>query len=284
VPTAKDLLQRAEKLLVDSPAIEHWQRGRERIEAEDLLEHVLGEEPDPEDSVPSRAARRFESLVDRRVTGEPIPYIKGYAEFRGMRLAARPGVFVPRDTSEFTAAEAIRRLRRRRAPVAVDLATGAGPVAIAIAKEVRGARVFGLDLAPEAVALARSNARRVGVSARFLLSDLFDALPRSLAGSVDVVTFHPPYVGRREVRELPDEVVKFEPMMALTDHSPKGLGLIERAVMEAGEWVRSGGWMLVEVDVSRSRSVATILRRGGFRDVRSRVGNLSFSRLVAGRL
>ena len=79
--------------------------------------------------------------MERRATGEPIPFIKGYAEFRGIELIAEPGVFVPRDSSEFLAEQAVRRLRSRKAPVHVDLATGGGTIALAVADEVPKAAV-----------------------------------------------------------------------------------------------------------------------------------------------
>ena len=132
---AGKLLDQAVKTLKASPSIDHWQKHRERWEAQELLWHVLGGEPDPHDDVPPKARRRFEEMVERRATGEPIPFIKGYAEFRGLELIAQPGVFVPRDSSEFLAEQAVRRLRKRKAPVAVDLATGGGTIALAVANE-----------------------------------------------------------------------------------------------------------------------------------------------------
>jgi len=266
---ARDLLDRAEKTLVDSPSVDHWQAGRERIEAEELLEFVMGKLPADDDVVPAPARRRFDRLVARRATGEPVPLITGLFEFRGLQMKVRPGVFVPRDSSEWLVEQAVVRLRRRKKPVAVDLATGAGPIALAIANEVRGAQVYGTDLTPESVALARDNARHLEGGARFVRGDLYGGLPRRLRGSVDVITFHPPYLGRREIRELPDEIRFFEPLSALTDRSPTGMFLIERAAEESEEWLRRGGWMLVEVSPDRSRQVASLLRRCGFRDVRS---------------
>ncbi len=282
---ASELIQRAVAVLEASPAIDHWQRDRELIEAEDLLSHVMGgEEPDPDDVIPPPARRRFDRLVARRATGEPIPFIKGYAEFRGLHLAARPGVFVPRDSTEFLAEQAIRRLRGRRDPVAVDLATGGGTVALAVGNEARGVTVYGTDLSLEAVALARANARRLGVHARFVVGDLFSALPRRLAGGVDVITLHPPYVGRSELRELPDEIRRFEPAHTLTDRSPNGLGLVERTAIEAISWLRPGGWLLIEVSPDRSRAVAALLRRSGYRDVRSTKGGpVPVTRVLVGR-
>lgn len=282
---AAELLERAVRRLEASRAIDHWQRDRERIEAEDLLAFVLGgEEPAPDRVVPPAAGRRFERLVARRARGEPLAYLKGFTLFRGLEVRVRPGVFVPRDSSEFLALQAVRRLRGRRRPVAVDLATGAGPVALAVANEVRGAEVYGTDLSREAVTVARANARRLGLRATFLRGDLYGPLPRRLAGRVDVVTLHPPYVARGELRDLPLEIRRFEPVHTLTDRSPDGLGLVERAVAEGWSWLEPGGWILIEVSPDRARSVATVMRRAGLRDVRSTVDRgFKVTRVVVGR-
>jgi release factor glutamine methyltransferase len=280
---ARELIEWAERTLKESPAIDHWQRGRERIEAEELLEFLLGDLPDPDDEIPAFGRRKYERLVERRATGEPVPHIKGYVEFRGLRLLARPGVFVPRDSSELLVQQAARRLRGRWDPVAVDVATGSGAIALAVASEVKTAAVFGTDFSPSAVSLARANARRLGLPVRFVRGDLFSSLPRSVAGRVDVVTFHPPYLGRGELRELPDEIRRFEPEEALTDRSPRGMRLIDRAAAEAWDWLRPGGWLLIEVSPDRSRQVAAILRRAGYGDVRTTKAGLEVSRVLTAR-
>src|SRR5438552_17968984 len=118
---AGDLIDRAERTLIESPSVDHWQKGRERIEAEELLEFVLGDLPDEDDDVPAAAARRYQRLVSKRATGMPVPQITGFMEFRGLRLRVRPGVFIPRDSSEYMVVQAVRRLVRRPKPVAVDL-------------------------------------------------------------------------------------------------------------------------------------------------------------------
>jgi release factor glutamine methyltransferase len=281
---ARVLLREAIERLKASPAIDHWQRGRERIEAEELLAHVLGEDPDPRQRVAPRAAARFRALVARRARGEPLPYIKGWTEFRGLELRVRPGVFVPRDSSEFLAEQAIRRLRARRAPVLVDLATGIGTIALAVAKAVPGASVWGADVSAEAIAQARRNARRLGLRARFVVGDLFSPLPRRLLGGVDVITIHPPYVAAHELADLPEEIRAWEPEHTLTDHSADGLGIVSRTVREAPAWLRPNGWLLMEADPDRARDLRRVMVRGGFRDVRSTKGGaLPITRVVVGR-
>lgn len=282
---ASEVLDRAVRTLKASPAIDHWQKGREAIEAEDLLAHAMDvDEFQEDDDVSAVQLRRFDRMIRRRVAGEPTQFIKGYAEFRGLRLIARRGVFVPRDSTEFLAEQAIRRLRRRRRAAAVDLATGGGPVALAVANETRDVDVFGTDVAGDAVRIARANARALGLRATFVKGDLFDALPARLRGEVDVVTLHPPYVARDELKDLPDEIRRFEPAHTLTDRSVDGLGLVERTAVESDRWLRRGGWLLIEISPDRARAVASLLRRNGFADVRSTMGGeLKVTRVVVGR-
>jgi release factor glutamine methyltransferase len=281
---ARRVLERGTATLRASPSIDHWQRGRERIEAEDLLAYVLGAEPDPSDEIPEMARRQFARLVGRRAGGEPIPYIKGFTTFRRIELIAKPGVFVPRDSSEFLAEQAIRRLRRRQRPVYVDLATGGGTIALAVADEAPRTDVYGTDVSKEAIALARKNAKVLGLTARFTVGDLFDGLPEKLLGRVDVISLHPPYVARDELDELPGEIREWEPEHTLTDRSADGLELIRRTVAEAPAWLRPRGWLLMEVDPNRARDVMPVFRRGGFREVKSTKGGpLRVTRVIVGR-
>jgi release factor glutamine methyltransferase len=267
---ASRVLSDAAARLKASTAIDHWQRDREEIEADELLSFALGvDRIDPKADVPAGVRRRFDRMIARRATGEPVQLITGHAVFRGLEIVARPGVFVPRDSTEYLAEQAIRRLRGRRRPVAVDLATGGGTVALAIANEVRGVRVFGTDISLTAVRVARENAEALRLRATFIKGDLFGGLPAELEGLVDVITLHPPYVARDELRELPEEIRRFEPVHTLSDRSPDGLGLVGRAASEGPRWLRPRGWLLIEVSPDRSRSTASVLRRNGFGDVRS---------------
>ena len=259
-------------------------KGDEEDQAWDILTHALGREADWDDDIPAAAARRFRRLVDRRVTGEPLAYILGWTDFHDLRLGIKPGMFVPRLTSEFLASQAIRRLHGRRQPAHVDLATGIGPVAIAVARAVPGATVWGLDISRRAVGQARNNAKTLGLdNVHFRQGDLYSGLPRGLLGGVDVVTMHPPYVPRREVQDLPEEIRNFEPGHTLTDGSADGLGLLRRAVEASVEWVKPAGWMLIEIVPSETRSVISLLRQAGYGAVRSTCGPLRHTRVITAR-
>src|SRR5438477_3292172 len=127
---ARKLIKTAVAELKASEAIDHWQKGRERIEAEDLLAFVMGgDEPDPDARIGNAERDVFEGLIARRATGEPLPYIKGFTEFRGLELISEPGVFVPRNPSESSAGRPGNGLPGARAPRHVPLRPAAGPTA-----------------------------------------------------------------------------------------------------------------------------------------------------------
>lgn len=284
-PTVREARAEGEKRLRRSPAIDHWPADRERRDAEDLLQFLLGVDDLDLDVVLSpELASRFRTLIRRRAGGEPISLIVGWTEFRGLRLAVTQGAFLPRQSSEFLVEQAVRRLKGRPEPIGVDLATGIGPIAIATAHSVRRARILGADLSRPALRRARANARALGLrNVSFHRGDLFGALPRDVRARIDVVTLHPPYVPRGELGDLPLEVRGFEPEHTLTDFSSDGMGLVERTAVEAWQWLRPSGWLLIEVSPDRSRYVKGVLQRAGYGDVRSTKGWPEITRVVLAR-
>jgi release factor glutamine methyltransferase len=288
MPTAKKVLKRAARTLKASDAVEHPHAGKERYDAEELLSFVLSHAPEDGEQVGPTDLKAFHRVLARRAAGEPVPYITGRTSFRGLELEVRTGTFIPRESSEDMASEAIRRLRSRargaRAPIHVDLATGIGPIPLAVASKVPRARVFGVDLYAKPVSLACKNATRLEITnVEFLKGDLFSPLPAEVRGKVDLVTAHAPYVARTEMADLPDEIRKFEPEESLTDYSDQGMDLMTRIAEESPEWLRRGGWLMLEVSPDRSRDVARLLRRHSFRDVRRIKGRIAVSRVIAGR-
>lgn len=286
--TVGDFIDAAEEAIRRSRHVELWKPWVARSDAEELAGIVLDREVSQDDvdiRLSDAQVKRLRDLAVRRVAGEPMTLLRGYIDFRGIRIELRAGVFSPRLSSEFTAAEAVRRMRRRRHPVLVDVACGAGPVALSVAHSVRDAEVWGLDISDEAVELGRRNAKRLGLdNITFKAGDLLAPLPSRLHDRVDVVTIHPPYVGRPLLRTLPAEIARYEPLHSLTDNSDDGLGLVRRVAAESPVFLRSGGWLMVEVSPDLARSVAAIMRREGFGEVRSlREGAGAVTRVVVGR-
>ena len=281
-PTARRVVEEGRRRLL--PFTELFARsGDERLQARELLEYAAGVELDDDDLIDAAVRERFDELIERRTTGEPVAYIRGFEEFRGLRLEVKRGAFVPRQSSEFLAEQAIRRLRRRARPVAADIATGVGAVAMAIANELPSATVYGTDISDDALQLARGNARAARISnARFLRGSMFDPLPKRLKGSLDVITSHPPYISAIELPEMPKELLEFEPVHSLTDASEDGLGLVRLLVFGSREWLKPGGWLCVEVAPDVVRKVRPMIVRAGFTDVASRRGGWE-SRVVIGK-
>jgi release factor glutamine methyltransferase len=287
--TVDDALRSATRLILDSPHVDLWRKHVARSDAEDLMADAL-KRPKVSVNLLSRRLepddrRRFDRLVGRRVRGEPVALIRGWVEFSGLRLRLEPGVFTPRYSTELLATEAVRRISRRRSPVAVDVATGAGAVALAVAHRVRQSRVWGLDISKRAVKVARRNSDELGLrNARFRASDMLQRLPGNLRGEVDIFTIHPPYVARAQMRTLPPEIKDYEPAESLTDRSVDGLGLVRRLAVDAPAWLKSGGWVLVEVAPDLSRAVQSTLRPHGFDEIKILRDSLGATRVVAARL
>lgn len=196
----------------------------------------------------------LEAMVARRVAGEPLEYIVGWAEFCGLRIAVAPGVFVPRQRTEALVREAARLLTpvASHGPIVVDLCCGTGAIGAAILALVPSAEVYAADLEPAAVECARANVEPAG--GRVFEGDLFDALPAELRGHVSVVVANAPYVPTEAIAFMPPEARDHEHRTAL-DGGPDGTGLHRRIVTDAPAWLERGGHLLIEA--GRSQAPAT---------------------------
>jgi release factor glutamine methyltransferase len=218
--------------------------------------------PDEEAAELIRAAddpEQLSSMVERRTRGEPLAWITGEVEFAGCRVAVAAGVYVPRHQTEMLVAVALDHLGEEGS--AVDLCTGSGAVAVALASARPGVQVLATDLDPGACACARSN----GITA--YCGDLDSALPPGLAGTVDLVTAVPPYVPSDHLQYLPRDVLAYEPVAAL-DGGPAGTGVLERVVAAAARLLRPGGHLVVEMGGEQHAALAPVLAHAGFAVVR----------------
>lgn len=187
------------------------------------------------------------ALVERRVAGEPLEQILGWAEFCGLRIVVEPGVFVPRRRSEFLVHEAAALTSA--GDIVVDLCCGSGAVGTAIAAAVPGADVHATDVDPAAVHCALRN-----LGSQVYQGDLYTALPIDLRGRVAVVTANAPYVPTEAIATMPPEARVHEPGVAL-DGGPDGLDVLRRIVAGAAEWLTAAGCVVVE----SSRAQAPVL-------------------------
>ena len=198
------------------------------------------------------------SLVERRLTGEPLAWITGSVEFLGLSVRVAPGVYVPRWQSELLAARALERLPE--GGVAVDLCTGSGALAMVLAAGRASARLYATDLDEASAECARAN----GVDA--VAGDLFAPLPASLRGTVDVVAGVVPYVPTGELSLLQRDTFTFETPLAY-DGGPDGCALLRRALSGAARYLRDGGALLLELGGDEATLIADDLEYSGYVDV-----------------
>ena len=198
------------------------------------------------------------ALVDRRVAGEPLEHLLGWAEFCGLRIEVDPGVFVPRRRTAFLVSQAAAR--GRAGAVVVDLCCGSGAVGVALTSVLGDLDLHAADLDPAAVACARRNL--AGVGGRVYEGDLFDALPDGLRGGVDVLVANVPYVPSEAVAWMPPEARDNEARMAL-DGGADGLDVARRLVSGALAWLAPGGSLLFETSEDQTPDAVQIVAAGG---------------------
>ncbi|HEY7071464.1 MAG TPA: peptide chain release factor N(5)-glutamine methyltransferase, partial [Acidimicrobiales bacterium] len=218
--------------------------------------------------VPAAAAARMAVLVERRVAGEPLQYVLGRWAFRRLELVVDPRVLIPRPETEVLAELALAEVDRLGARVAVDLGTGSGALALALATERPGLEVWGTDVSPDALAVAVANGAALpgGGAVTFVVGLWYEALPAELAGRVDVIVANPPYVSEAEMAGLPAEVRDWEPHGALCA-GPDGLEDVAAIVRGATPWLASRGVVLVEMAPDQTARAAQLAREAGFGDV-----------------
>lgn len=179
-------------------------------------------------------------MAARRVAGEPIEYIVGWAEFAGLRMVVAPGVFVPRHRTEFLVERALAVLPPDA--VVLDLCCGSGAIGAAISAARPDAVIYATDIDPVAVECARQNVPAGYVDE----GDLFDPLPQDLMGRIDVIVACPPYVPSDQVRLMPREAQVHEARTAL-DGGEDGLSILRRIARDSVDWLRHGGQVMVEI-------------------------------------
>lgn len=285
--TVEELLATGVRVLDDSTHL--FDDHDHNDEAAELMSYVLDEDDMddvPDDYVPPRREReRFLALVARRSAGEPLPFLTRRITIYGLELAVRPGAFVPRPSSELTIEEALKKAKRIKNPVIVDVATGQGPIALVLAHELPTATVYGADIDAGGLRQARANARELGLdNAHFHRGDMYQPLPKKLRGNVDLITGHVPYVPAHELEDLPTEVREYEPLYTLMDESGDDLGLMRRAVAESVEWLRPGGWLMLELAEDLTKKVERMCRKAGFGKITSFTDEDELSWLVTARM
>ncbi len=207
-------------------------------------------------------AEQLSLLLARRQRGEPIAYLVGEREFYGLMLEVSPAVLIPRPETELLVELALQRLPERGC--ALDMGTGSGAIAIAIAHQRPDATVSALDASTDALAVAARNAGRHRTAITFMHSDWYHGLGKQ---RFDLIVANPPYIEAGDVH-LSQGDLRFEPANALTDHAD-GLSALRTIIAGAAQHLRPGGWLLLEHGYDQAQAVRALLAAAGFRDMQS---------------
>lgn len=229
----------------------------------------------PEREVAQQDVHAIQLLIDRRRNGEPFAYLVGEREFYGRPFEVGPAVLIPRPETELLVRLALGVARSIPQAAVLDLGTGSGCIAITLALEAPHARVTATDISGAALAVARSNARKLGAPVAFTRSDWFAAVE----GRFDLIVSNPPYVAQGD-SHLDD--LRFEPRAALTSGAD-GLSALRSIVAAAGGYLQPGGRLLLEHGYDQAARVRDLLRGHGFGDVETTRDEAGNERVTAAR-
>jgi release factor glutamine methyltransferase len=241
--------------------------------------------------VEGEGLRRAQALLARRANREPLQYLLGTQEFCGLEFEVEPGVLIPRPETELLVEAAVRcagmRPEAGRRPIAVDLGTGSGCIAVSLAQRLPLAVLYATDCSAEALRVARRNAERHGVAGQvtFVEGDwLMPLEPHGLSGRVDVVVSNPPYIAEREWEGLQPEVRLFEPRIALAG-GEDGLALYRRLVPDAADFLDGAGWLVMEVGQGQVHPILALIESTGrYGAVEVRMDQGGIERVVCAQL
>lgn len=275
-PVLRSAIAQLESAGIDEP----------RISAEVLIFHVLGCDraylfAHPERELTQAEQSRYEVLIARRASGEPLQYLTGHQEFWRADFLVTPAVLIPRPETEHlveAVLDLVREFSLGSKLKLIDVGTGSGAIAITLARELPVAEVHAVDLSPEALEVARRNAERLAAHVHFAQSDLLASLPP--AGDFDFVVSNPPYVGLNEQDKVQEVVRRYEPSMAVFA-GDDGLDIIRRLIPQARQALRPGGWLLIEIGYTQSTAVQSLL--GGWHNVHTRADLAGIPRVIVAR-
>lgn len=223
---------------------------------------LRGQEPAEEEG-----AAAFLGLVERRLAGEPLQYLLGEWEFYGLPFVVGPGVLIPRPETELLVDRALEGAKNCPSPALLDLCSGSGCVPVALGKKLPGAKIWGVELSPDALGYFRRNIQRNRAENVFAVAGDVFAMPEEATGRrYRVITANPPYVPRGELVSLQAEVRR-EPALAL-DGGEDGLDFYRRLPVLCFPLLEPGGLLVFEIGEGQGQAVAGLLREAGYEDIR----------------
>jgi release factor glutamine methyltransferase len=258
-----------------------------RLNAELLMMFVLGREraylyAHPERELNAEEQERYDEVIRERARGCPTQYITGHQEFWGLDLLVSPAVLIPRPETEHvveTVLELVKQMEPQRTLKVLDVGTGSGCIALALASELPRAEIHACDISEEALEMSRVNAARLGLEQRVSLrkSDLLSAYTGE---TFDLVVSNPPYVGESEADKVQKQVREFEPKVAVFS-GQEGLDIYRRLVPHAHVALKPGGWFVCEIGFSSEAKVRELL--AAWADIQVTADLQGIPRVIAAR-
>lgn len=241
-----------------------------RLDAEVLLSFCLGCDrlefyKNPDMPISEAKLSAFRNFIARRLQWEPVAYITGRKEFWSFTLEVNNSVLIPRPDTEIIVEEALNICRKIDSSEIkiLDMGTGSGAIAIALASEIIAAKIVATDISPEALNMAQKNAAALGLKEKidFRQGNLF----KPVDGFFDIIVSNPPYIAAEEYEKLPAGVKNYEPQDALLA-GKSGLEFYEKLIYQAGAFLKKNGWLLLEIGAKQEAGVRKLMEAAGFYD------------------
>jgi release factor glutamine methyltransferase len=263
MPSLLDHLDQATRALRDGAHPERASR-----DAEMLLLHLLGKDrawqmTHGDELLPDDLTLSYSELLERRRKGEPIQYITGETEFYGLPFRVTPDVLIPRPETEHLVEKVLELAVHFPVPRIVDVGSGSGAIAVALAHKLPHAQIIAVDLSAAALAIARENAKRNGVALRFLEGNLLAPVAEE---RFEFIVSNPPYVPTADRESLSVEVRDYEPALALFA-GENGLEVYQRLIPAAFDALIPGGYVALEIGYGQSPAITELLARSGFEQI-----------------
>lgn len=255
------------------------------LEAQFLLQHLLNVNrawliAHENDSIEEQACSEFEALLKRRLNGEPIAYILGEREFYGLKLKVTPDTLIPRQDTETLVEAALAKIPTNQSSNILDLGTGTGAIALAIAKNRPKSLITAVDASKVALAVAQGNAQNLNFqNTTFTFSNWFDALQNK---TFDVIVSNPPYIEDQDPH-LSQGDLRFEPTSALAS-GKDGLDDIRQIIQQAPAHLNTNGWLMLEHGYNQATAVAALLKKTGFIDIDHALDLAGIQRVTLGQI
>lgn len=271
-----------EAFLLGMQKLKEAEIGEAQLDARLLLEEVCGTDHNTllchgDREVSEKEEEQYRKTIEQRAQHVPLQHILGYQDFMGLRFHVNEHVLIPRQDTEILVEEAMRYLHDGMR--ILDLCTGSGCILLSLLHYSNDCEGVGVDISQEALQVAAQNAELLGIKADFLKSDLYE----KVTGKFDLLVSNPPYIERKVIPTLMEEVREYDPYIAL-DGGEDGLDFYRRIIGGAQDYLKRGGQILMEIGSGQAKAVSELLREAGFKEIDVCRDFAGLDRVVSGRL